>query len=439
MLRGVCVRAAIGAALMAGLVVAGDAAVWNRAGIRLVSRGGGVSGATRNSFALAVSPDGRFVMFSSEISTLVTRDRNERYDVFVKDRARGRVVRVSLGSGGQEASGDSYYGGLSDDGRTAVFESDAWNLGVDLGILHQVYVRDLRRRETRPVAVAEDGSPANAGSHVHQGSCLSGDGQHVVFFSRATNLVPGADNGVIHVYLADLETRTLTLVSASPEGVPGDGDSYTGGVSADGRFVAFSSEAANLVVGDSNGVSDVFLYDTVSATTTRVSVASDGAEANGASYFPAVSDGGLIAFHSQASDLVESDSNASLDVFLHDSNTGETSRLSVTPDGEEVDGDSYHPAISRDGTRVVFGTDADGLVPEDGNGYPDVVARDLVEGTAWLVSVGMDGSGANARSWPGACALSSSGTWSVFDSSATNLVPRDRNGDLRDVFIAPVR
>ena len=164
MSRGVCVRVAIGVALMFGLAVAGDAAVWDRAKIRLVSRSLGASGGDRQSRACAVSSTGRFVMFWSHSWNLVRRDRNGVADTFVLDRARGRVGRVSVDSDGREGIGDSSFGGLSDDGRMAVFESNAWNLVPESAAIGNVYVRDLRRRETRLVSAAEDGTPANADS-----------------------------------------------------------------------------------------------------------------------------------------------------------------------------------------------------------------------------------------------------------------------------------
>ncbi|MGH2537890.1 MAG: TolB family protein, partial [Candidatus Promineifilaceae bacterium] len=146
-----------------------------------------------------------------------------------------------------------------------------------------------------------------------------------------------------------------SLVSIASDGTQGNYDSGLSSVSADGRYVAFTSGASNLVAGDTNGLFDVFVHDRDSGQTSRVSVASDGAEGNGVSDWPSISaDGRYVAFQSLASNLVGDDTNGYLDVFIHDRDSGQTSRVSVAWDGDEGNGDSWEPSISADGRYVAF-------------------------------------------------------------------------------------
>ncbi|MPZ52869.1 MAG: hypothetical protein GEU79_09070, partial [Acidimicrobiia bacterium] len=169
-----------------------------------------------------------------------------------------------------------------------------------------------------------------------------------------------------------------TRVSVNSDGTEGNSDSIRPSVSADGGFVAFASDSSNLVEGDSNGSSDVFVHDMDSGVTSRVSVDSDGTEGNSHSIRPSVSaDGGFVAFDSDASNLVAGDGNGSSDVFVHDVDSGETVRVSVSSDGTEGNSDSVAPSVSADGGFVAFESFASNLVGGDGNGSPDVFVHDM--------------------------------------------------------------
>jgi Tol biopolymer transport system component len=223
------------------------------------------------------------------------------------------------------------------------------------------------------------------------------------------------------------------VVSKSTSGVIGNHLSFHPGISRDGKFVVYMSEANNLVAGDTNRASDIFLFEVATATTTRVSVDSGGGQANKASLEPVISaDGTKVAYTSQATNLVANDTNGSTDVFLYDVATGTTERVSVDSSGSQANGNSDSPALSADGSRVVFASPASNLVANDGNNNWDVFLRDLAASTTLRVSVGDQGQeGDNASLDP---VISGDGNVVAFRSGADNLVPGDKN-QRSDAFV----
>ncbi len=225
----------------------------------------------------------------------------------------------------------------------------------------------------------------------------------------------------------------VTRVSVGPGGAQADGASSGAALSADGRFIAFYSDATTLVADDTNGVSDVFVHDRITATTTRVSVGPGGEQANGGSWRAALSaDGRFVAFHSDATNLVTDDTNGVSDVFVHDRVTGTTTRVSAGPEGEQANNASRSSALSADGRFVVFDSDATNLVPGDDNAASDVFVHDRQTGTTTRVSVDSEGAGGNGASGGGV--ISADGRFVAFTSYASNLVADDPNG-LSDVFV----
>jgi len=208
------------------------------------------------------------------------------------------------------------------------------------------------------------------------------NGRFVAFKSRATNLVLGDTNFVEDVFVHDRETGETTRVSVATGGEQANGPSQDDepGISADGRFVAFISEATNLVPGDTNGVKDIFVHDRQTGETTRVSVATGGGQANGPSEGqPALNGSGrFVVFSSEASNLVPGDTNGEDDVFVHDRQTGETTRVSVATGGGQGMGGGAggSPQLSGDGHIVAFGSEATNLVPGDTNGVQDIFIHD---------------------------------------------------------------
>ena len=227
---------------------------------------------------------------------------------------------------------------------------------------------------TERVSVASDGTGGN------DNSCrasVSADGRFVAFQSLASNLITGDTNGEDDIFVHDRQTGETSRVSITSDGAEGNGDSFWPSISADGRFVAFRSPGSNLVPGDTNGAEDIFVHDRQTEKTTRISVAWDGTQANGDSYYTCISaDGRFVAFPSSASDLVTGDTNGCADAFVHDRQTGQTTRVSVASDGAQGNDHSDGPSISADGQCVGFTSYASNLVPDDTNGERDVFVHD---------------------------------------------------------------
>ncbi|MDX6596108.1 MAG: TolB protein, partial [Solirubrobacterales bacterium] len=258
---------------------------------------------------------GRFVAFWSDSSNLVGNDTNAAFDIFVRDLERKTTKLVSVGSAGGSADASSYLPSISADGRFVAFESIATNLVPnDTNALRDVFVRDLRERRTKRHSLSSAGIQANGDS---RDAAISDDGRFVAFTSSATNLVGTDTNGNNDIFIRDRGTRTTRLISVSSTGVLANSGNYDPSVSADGRFVAFMSPASNLVGTDTNAQQDIFVRDRLQHTTKRVSVSSAGAEANGGSTGPSISDSGrLVAFYSGATNLVGNDTNNNDDIFV---------------------------------------------------------------------------------------------------------------------------
>ena len=323
------------------------------------------------SYNPSISSDGRYVAFESWARNLVAGDTSWEDDIFIHDTQTGTTTRVSVASNGTEADSSSYNPSISSDGRYVAFESDATNLVAgDTNGYDDIFVHDTQTGTTTRVSVASDGTEANDYSSEPS---ISSDGRYVAFSSDATNLVAGDTNQRDDIFIHDTQTGTTTRVSVASDGTEGDGVSWTSSISSDGRYVAFDSRAKNLVAGDTNWKDDIFVHDTQTGTTTRVSVASDGTEADGNSYNPSISsDGRYVAFISYATNLVAGDTNGDWDVFVHDTQTGTTTRVSVASDGTEGNGTSYALSISSDGRYVAFSSDATNLVAGDTNVMDDV-------------------------------------------------------------------
>lgn len=389
--------------------------------------------ATGNSFSFsrpqAVSDDGRYVVFASGASDLVPHDTNNNIDVFLRDRLSGKTRRVSVGMSGQQADNASGDPVISADGRFVAFSSYASNLVAgDTNGSEDVFVRDLGSGVTRLVSVGRHGRSANNDSFT---PWISAHGEIVAFTSRASNPVAGG-SAVEAVYIRDLIGHVTREVSRGMGGATPNGSSFAPVVSANGRYVAFVSTASNLVPGDTNGVADVFVRDLLTNRTQRVSVGMAGAHADGDSADPALSAGGrFVVFSSYADNLVVGDVNGVQDVFVRDLATGTTRLVSVGSDGQPGDGASFEPSISADGRYVAFASDSDDLVPGDVNAATDVFVRDLLAGVTRLASVGPRDVQGNGFSF--LPSLSGDGRHLVFTSDATNLVAGDGNGT-NDVF-----
>jgi Tol biopolymer transport system component len=313
---------------------------------------------------------------------------------------------------------------LSADGTRIAFDSAATNLVPGPQNRHDhVYVRTLAPPEIVRASAAAGGEiAAGANLAFHGGLALSGDGSIVVFNSHASNLVPGDSNGRIDVFARDLARGTIERISVSSSGAQGNGDSLSPAVSGSGRFVAFASDADDLVPGDGNAARDVFLRDRRSGITTRLSLAAGGAEWNGASSSPALSASGrFVAFASEATNLAGGAASAPRAVFVLDRESG---GIEVASAGAGGGAPSDSPALDASGSRIAFVS-----------GSPlAVFVRDRAGGAPVSVSTAPSGGPADDESGGWGIALSGDGSCVAFSSLASNLVAGDDDGR-SDLFV----
>ena len=439
----------------------------------------------------ALSYLGRHAIFASKASNLVPGDTNGAWDVFLRDTCKDywsdtllpgcvpRTVRVSVATDGTQANGDSGSTTASPDGPLAVsfdgryvaYVSAATNLvagdtnGVDDVFLSDTCVDDRYgliggcTPTTVRVSLRNDGSQSGMPA---RGPAVGVDGGRVVFVSADPNMVADDGNGVADVFLREVCpagtggcTPATRRISVAPGGADANGAS--GAPAFTGRYVAFTSAATNLVADDTNGVADVFMRDTCigvatacTPATERISLGSDGSQANAASSDPLVGlpmgsmsgydyHGRFVVFVSAASNLVPGDTNGVADVFMRDTCRGypactaSTQRVSLTSTGQQIVGQpSTQPGHMRwDGEAVMFVTAADGVVPGDTNGVADAFIRGVCHDTSACgatttrLSVGangIEGNGASVQprgnhdAWTGP-------DWVTFVSEATNFWP----------------
>jgi len=327
----------------------------------------------------AISGDGRFVAFVSQADNLVSGDRNVNADVFVRDRLLGTTERVSVNSAGEEADIGGQGPAISADGRFVAFQSQAQNLvpgGNPFLFVDQVYVHDRATGTTEIISVNAAGEPGNS---LNVQPDISADGRFVVFSSFADNLVPGVQSG-LQVYLRDRATGTIERITEDTAGEPGDGSSVDPTISLDGRFVAFQTNSGNLI-GDGNHESHILVKDRVTGAFERVSATSTGEPADLLSEHPDITpDGRFVTFFSLATNLVPGDTNNRRDIFVRDRQTGTVVRVSVSTAGVEGNSESEWPAISDDGLVTAFESGSDNLVPNANGGifvHDDRAAADL--------------------------------------------------------------
>ena len=402
--------------------------------IERVSVASGGSQANGSSEAPSISSDGGIVAFISNAANLVAGDTNSAADVFVRDLDTGITQRVSVASAGTQANDDAFTLALSADGRFVAFGSYATNLVADdTNAKIDVFIRDRDTGTTERVSVTSLGVQADNESF---SPAISSDGRYVAFRSEATNLVLIDTNNSSDIFVHDRLTGLTERVSVASDGTQANGDSISPAISSDGRFVAFSSKASNLVVDDTNNKVDIFLHDRQTDTTERIVGPAEFDTGSGILIVsPAISpDGGFLGFRSNANDLVAGDTNNSFDTFLVDSDTLNAERISVSSSEVEGNSDSSQPSISSNNRYAVFSSIATNLVLQDTNGSEDVFVRDRDLGQTRRVSFAFDGSEGDDDSF--SAVISADGRFVVFTSLAENLVATDTNG-VSDIFVMP--
>jgi Tol biopolymer transport system component len=385
----------------------------------------------------ALSADGRFVAFESSATNFNPADADNKDDVYERDLQTGTTTLVSRATGAAGAKGnfDSLNASVSADGRFVAFDSTATNLDPADGDVNQdVFVRDLQTNTTTLVSrTGVDGPVGNAPS---SNAAISADGRFVTFESAATNLTPDGTADV-QVFVRDLQTNTTTLVSRATDagGALADGLSSNPAISADGRFVAFSSRATNLDPAEAAvpELGNVFVRDLQTNTTTLVSRATGaaGADGNRDSGQAAISsDGRFVAFVSFASNLTPDAAGGNGEIFVRDRQQNTTALVSRATGaaGAEGDSDSTQPTISSDGRFVAFMTNASNLDPADGTTAGNIIERDRQANATTLISRAAGTAGAKASFFSTSPAISADGQFVAFASAALNLVPGGSNG-----------
>ena len=399
------------------------------------------------------------------------------------------TIRVSVNSTGIEGNGDSDSCSISEDGMLIAYASLAKNLVMnDTNTKSDIFLHNRYTGSTSRLSVSSSGIQGNGGSYYPS---ISNDGKYVAFYSAATNLVPGDTNGDNDIFVRDVQNGTTIRVSVSSDGTQGNRDSDDPSISGDGRYIAFTSGSTNLVVGDTNGFSDVFVFDRMTGTCSRVSLTSNGNEGNRYSGHPSISeDGRYVAFDSQANELGGfDDTDTNFHIYIRDRKTGKTVCADLSVGGERssarnpsisADGDvafqvrqTYHfensgapygveeiylydnkygrlksmitngyypdhghigsknPSISSDGRYVVFSTD----IPRYGAGdQGDIVLYDVYYPSSSYNICSVSSGGILGNLGSREPSISSNGRSVAFESSSSNLVSGDNNSD-PDIFV----
>lgn len=338
-------------------------------------QGSGASG-TGPVHAVAISGDGTKVVFAAAATNLVPDDTNGVRDIFVRDVAAGTTVRASVSSAEVQGNDDCTLPRISAQGRYVVFHTFATNLVAnDTNGWNDVFVRDLVAGTTARESVSSGETQGNLNS---ESGSLSADGRYLGFWSNASNLVPSNSNATGDIFLRDRQLGTTDRVNITWTGVQSNDNSMHPFLSSDASELAYASEATNIVPSDTNAARDVFIVDLVSFNVARVGTGGAHPQPNGDSERPSLStDGRYVAFQSVATDLVPNDTNGWQDAFVHDRVTGETTRVSVTTSGAQASSMSFYAVPSADASAIAFGSHATNLVTGDSNGSPDVFLRTL--------------------------------------------------------------
>ena len=442
-----------------------------------------------SSHSPVITPDGRFVAFTSSDSNLVTSAQNGYEEVYVRDLVKGQTIWVSQNLP-LSLPMDSYHPSLSDDGRFVAFKSEyaktasgpgfsvarysletmslelvasnvagydnvadedaapamspdgrfvAFADAIATNGTSSVWLWDGQTKATALVSANLNGEPSRNG--ICDGVALTPDGRYVAFVSNGTDLHAQAADGEFQVYVRDMRSGAMDLVSLNPDGT---GAGALGGsvpaLSSDGRFALFDSRGDSLVAGDLNHAYDVFLRDLTASTTELISRAATHppaltANADSLTAANAVSaDGRYVVFESSANNLVAGDTNGLRDVFVRDLQLGSNFLVSVNRLGTgSARGTSQSASISANGRLVVFLSSADDLTANDTNGLEDIFVRDLQAGTTRLVSVSTNGMAANRASvYP---SISADGRRVAFQSSAGDLAPLGKPAPINTVNV----
>lgn len=382
-------------------------------------------------YGYSVSEDGRYVVFASDASNIDARDKNGLTDIYYFDTHTRETIRISADiNGNQLLPGKSTSPGISNDGRYVVYQSLARITGDDSNVFYDIYLYDTQNKTNRLVSRSVGGGSSN---HASYNPTISANGVYISFMSYASNLIDGDTNGQGDIFVYNIQTEAVERINGFNSNEPNN-VSVESVLSSDGRFVLYGSMASNLIENDTNNTKDVFLYDRQTGINKLVSVKDNGQQLNMISTAAGISDDGRYAsFYTNAANIVASDTNTLSDVFLHDISTGDIIHVSRNINGGPGQRESYGGRLSADGRFVVFNSHANNLVANDNNNAADVFLYDRVLRRTEILSLNDKGGQANQSSQMIAH-ISRNGRYVLFRSFATNLVDNDTNNQ-GDVFM----
>ncbi|HSX43192.1 MAG TPA: hypothetical protein VLF59_03840 [Candidatus Saccharimonadales bacterium] len=395
---------------------------------------------------VSMSQDGRYVLFSSSASNLVSGDTDNAADLFVKDRLTGSVTRVDVSSAGTQANiGGDIWGRISADGKYVAFESYATNFvsgTLPANSVHY-YLHNMTTGSTDLIDVGMGGAMPNTGGDSRSVD-ISADGRYVVFASGASNLVSGDTNSQQDIFVRDTKLSTTTLLSKADSGTAANGDSTRPSINCDGSMIAFSSQATNLVSSDTNGVDDDFLVNRVGGNSikdlTLSANATSGVEGYSAPLAPVVScNGSTVLVPSKASNLT-SGVTGTTKYHLYAYNTFNDSFELIDKSASGTVGNNgvRDDAISWDGNLIAFNSQANNLSSStyDDNSYADVYLRNRSANTTEQVSrASTTTSLQSPQSEAVTPSISLDGRYVSFSTYSSNAVSGDTNSK-HDVFVA---
>ncbi|MBZ0294078.1 MAG: CSLREA domain-containing protein, partial [Anaerolineae bacterium] len=386
--------------------------------------------ANGRSYDPAISANGRYVAYVSEAPNMDVGADNGRSDIFLYDKQTCLTTPLSIGYDNiSMGNGPSMQPFISTDGRYIVFASAATNLIENFsgGGGWQIFVRDMQTNTITLVSKAPDGSP---GDHQSRHPSISADGRYIAYQSEATNLTGTSDTSIYDIFLYDQLTDQTIRVSQQPDGSLPWGTSQYPEISTDGHYITYSSMANNIVA-DDTAPDDIFVYDRLTNQTRRVSEGSTGTPSNSSSFRPTISaDGRYVAFQSMATSF-GSGISGSYNIWVKDLVTNQLTQLSLAPDGGQAGGSSEYPSMSDDGRYVVYQSTSPALVYGDNNNERDVFLRDVVAGTTLRLSFSIEGG--NTNGFSGSPVISSDGNFVAFRSAASNIIPNDTTTE--DIFL----
>jgi RHS repeat-associated protein len=381
-----------------------------------------------------ISANGRYVVFYTQSPKMVPDDTNNVSDVFVRDLLTRETERVSVASDGTQGNSYSEYFSISADGRYVAFRSYANNLIVGQvtppGL--NIYLRDRQTKETSLISRKPNGDPAGGKLAV-----VSGDGRYVAFVTQNQEMFEGDTQYSDDIFRYDRQTGAMERVSISWDG-QNLNKTYIPDISIshDGRYIAFNSEASNIVQNDTNNVKDLFVRDMQTGVTFLASLAHDGSQAEKACAGKISADGRKVVFKSGSANLAPDDTNNQDDIFVRDLATGEVRRVSVSSDGRQGTRQATEPSISANGRYVAFTAWSDGLVEGDNNGNADILVYDLATGKTMLASIGPDGK-RSSNSFTRESSISANGEYVAFRTDTAGFTNDDY--DTADDIIVAAR